>query len=83
MRVRLLFFDVGFSCFCEFSYPDLRRTHSSRCYAKREKNIIGRLFGYGVFFYVWEGVIDEFEGVSFGIENSGYLFFFIFLFLSV
>ena len=68
------FLILTFLVSANFHAFDLRRIHSSRCYAKRGKNVIGGLFGYGVFFYVWERVIGGFEGVSFGIENSGYFF---------
>jgi len=45
--------------------------HHGAMQRERKKRYWG-LFGYGVFFYVWERVIGGFEGVSFGIENSGY-----------
>ena len=47
---------------------------------REEKKRYWGLFGYGVFFYVWERVIGGFEGVSFGIENSGYFFSSFFFF---
>jgi len=77
------FLMLVFLASAHFHSFDLRRIHSSRCYAAREKSVIGGLFGYGVFFYVWEGMIGGSEGVSFGIENSGHFCFFIFHFLSV